>query len=157
MFSLPSAPQHECTRHSSLLDSDLSEQVDRSGSTSAKGTNDQHLDVVHAALDALEPISDMLDHSRLVGVRLQSRKLSLSARLLLRSVGERTSRGTSESSVEAECSDSATGLRVLEELEIVQRSLALRKSSEHVRPAGLLLVAVGELDVGVGERVTVIS
>ena len=99
----------------------------------------------------------MLDHGRLVRVRLQASELSLAARLLLRGVGERTGRGAGEAGVEAEGSDTTTGLRVLQELEIVQRSLALGESAQDVSPATLLLVAVRELDVGVRERVAGVS
>jgi hypothetical protein len=56
--------------------------------------------------------------------------------------------------MEAECSHTTTRRRVLEELEVVQRALALGETAEDVVPPPLVLVAVGELDVGVGKRIT---
>lgn len=44
-------------------------------------------------------------------------------------------------------------IRVVEELEVVKRASALVEARENVGPARLLLVAVRELDVGVGDGV----
>jgi hypothetical protein len=96
----------------------------------------------------------MADHGLLVGVGLQALEQALAAFLLLLGVRERTGRRTRETGMEAERSHTTTRRRVLEELEVVQCALSLSEPAEDVIPSPLVLIAVRELDVGVGKRVT---
>jgi hypothetical protein len=56
--------------------------------------------------------------------------------------------------VESKCGHSTLGLRVFQKFEVVQDSLALGESSEDIGPATLLLVAMGELDMCVRQRIS---
>lgn len=137
-----------------VLQTDLPERIDRAGSTPAKCTNHQRLDVSDTTLaEGLDALPDVLDHRLLVIIRLQILQHALSAFLLLPNVGQRSRSSTSESSVEPEGGDTSSGFGVFEEFEVVQQAIALSESTEDVAPAGLLLVAVGEGDVGVGKGI----
>ena len=160
MFSLivSALPALPVMRGERLLgDASLAEEVNGTATTSTQSADDQDLDVLDASGNPVKTVTDVLDHSVLVRVRLQAGQLALSAVLLLRGKGQSAGGRSSETGVEAKGSDSALGLGVLEELEVVQRTLALGESSKHVGPSGLLLVTVGELDVGVGQRVAGMS
>lgn len=71
---------------------------------------------------------------------------------LLRGKGEGTGGSTGETGMETECGDTSMGNGVFEEFKVVEGTLALGESAEDVVPSALVLVAVGELDVRVGER-----
>lgn len=137
----------------SLLDADLAEEVDGTRTAAAEGTNDKNLDVLDTALDSLKGTTNVRDHGVLVGVGLEVLEDTVAAVLLLLGVGKSTGGGTSETGVEAESGNTAAGLGVLEELEVVELAVAAGEATENVVPAALLLVAVGKLDVGVGEGV----
>jgi hypothetical protein len=137
-----------------LLQTGFPEKIDGTTSTSTQSPNNKNLDVLNTALDILQSGLDVIDHLGLIDIRLQSLQNTLSTFLLLLGKCKSSSCGTSETGVETECSDSSLGLRVFEEFKVVKRSFALSESSKDICPATLLLVAVGELDVGVGKGVT---
>lgn len=132
-----------------LLDSDLAEEVNGSRTATAESADHENLDVLETALGVLNCLTALVDHGSLVGVGLEALEDTLASVLLLGGVGEASGGSTSKASVETEGSDTALGLGVLEELEVVESALALGEATENVVPASLLLVAVGELDVGV--------
>jgi len=73
--------------------------------------------------------------------------------LMLRSKCQCSSSSASETRVETEGRDSTLGSRVFEELEVVQAAFALSETAEDGGPAGLLFVAMCELNVGMGQGV----
>jgi hypothetical protein len=66
--------------------------------------------------------------------------------------GQCAGRGACEPRVETESCNSSTDL-IGKEFEIVQLSTSLVESSQHLRPAGLTLITVRELYVGVGQGI----
>jgi hypothetical protein len=141
----------------SLLQAGLPEKVDSSTATPSQSTNDQYPDILDTASDALKSRLDVVNHLGLVGIWLQTLQNTLSTFLLLLGKRKSSGGGTCESSVEAECCDSSLGGGVLEEFKVVQRALSLGESTENVGPTALLLVAVGELDVGMRKGVAAVS
>lgn len=130
----------------------LPEKVNSAGSTSSQSANDQHLYSLLALLGALQRLAHFLDHLAFVGVGLQFAQLALTVLGLLRGKGEGTGGSTGETGMETECGDTSMGNGVFEEFKVVEGTLALGESAEDVVPSALVLVAVGELDVRVGER-----
>jgi hypothetical protein len=129
----------------SLLEPDLPEQIDRSSSATSQRTNHQR---PHRPAQLLQLHLDPLNHLALILERLQSSQPSLPIRLGSHSQASR--RRSRKSGMEPERGDpSARG--VGEELEVVQGSSSESEPTEDVGPAALVLVAVRELDVRVGE------
>lgn len=135
----------------------LPEEVNRTGSTTSQGSNDQNLYSLLPFLGALQRLTHFLDHFAFIGVRLQFAQLALPILGLLGGKREGTSGGAGETGVETECGDTSVGNGVFEEFEVVEGTLALGESAEDVIPSGLLLVAVGELDVRVREGVAEVA
>ena len=142
----------EANSHS-LLQTDLSKQIYCSTSTPPQCTNDQHLDPSRSTFNALQTVLHVLDHSLLIRIWLETSQRSVSSLSELRHKRQCTRCSSGETCVKSERRDSTLRLGVLEKLEIVQTAFAFCKSTEYGSPASLLLVAVCELDVGVGKRV----
>lgn len=140
------------TSHS-LLNPHLAEQVHRTTPTPPQRANDQHLDLSHTALQPFQTRLDMRNHGVLIRIRLQSRQFTIPARLLLCRKCQGTGSCTCKPRVETKRGYTTTRLGIFEEFKVVQGTSALPEATENVLPAALLLVAVGELDVGVGQRV----
>lgn len=156
MFSLNESEADESTpsigknrgrtkKRDALSESNLPEEVNGTASTSTERTNNERLD---GSTELLELLLDNLDHLALVLVGLQTAQSTSS---LLCSNSEASGGGTGETGVKTERGDSSS-VGVLEKLEVVERSSSLSEPLEDRRPAGLVLVAVGELNVGLGER-----
>lgn len=135
----------------------LPEKINRTGSTSSQSPNDQNLYPLIPFLGALQRLAHFLDHLAFIGVRLQFAQLALSVLGLLSGKGEGSGGGAGKTGVETECGDTSVGNGVFEEFEVVEGTLALGESAEDVVPSGLLLVAMGELDVRVREGVAVVA
>jgi hypothetical protein len=92
-----------------LLETSLPEEVHSSTSTSTQSTNDQNLDILHAPLNTLQSLLDVIDHLGLVDIWLQTLQNALSTLFLLLGKSKSTSCGTCKPGVETECSDSSLG------------------------------------------------
>lgn len=138
--------------HNVLLgDSDLSHQVNGTGSTSAKGTNHQHLGELGALLGGgSNVLLDLGNQLALVGVGRDAWQVLGVGVGLLEGPGLHADGSAGKSGVEAKSGNSSSAV-VLQELEVVQSSVSGGESAENVLPAALVLVAVGKLDVLVGE------
>jgi len=133
-------------KNDSLIEADLPEEVNSAAATATKGTDDERLDTLVAASKGL---LDSSNHGSLVLVwSQQSEVLALSSGSDSKSTGCRSSK----SSMEAERSY-ATPTSIVQKLEVVKGSPTPVESGKDFGPTALLLEAVSELDVSMGERI----
>ena len=124
-----------------LIESDLPEKVDSATAATTKRTNDKGFYTLSA-----QQFLDFGNHGRFVFKR---RKKAKCLALPLSRKGQRTSGGTSKPCMETESSNPTT-LRVVQKFDVIQGTASAMESRQHLGPACLLLVAMSELDVGVG-------
>lgn len=135
-----------------LGQTNLSQQVNGTGTTSAKSTNDKNLRKSLASSDSrLEVLLDGIDEQVLASVVLNGGEVLVVAVSLSESPVLDTKSSTSKTGVETKSSNSSA-IVILKELKIVEGTVASRESAENVLPAALVLVAVSKLNVLVDKR-----
>ena len=131
----------------SLFEADLAEEIHGTTSTSSESTNHKRFDALSAASECLP---DMAHHRCLVHVRLKTTQL---LPLLVCSHRERASSRARKASMKPERSN-APAARIGQEFEIVECPPTTVESIEDGGPPGLLLVAMCELDVRMGQGIS---
>ncbi|KAJ8052541.1 hypothetical protein LXG23DRAFT_50544 [Yarrowia lipolytica] len=133
-------------------DTDLSGQINGTGSTSAKSTNHQDGRELGALLNSSGKILlNLVDKLGLIGIGRDTGQVFAVGVGLLEGPSLDTDGGTGESSVEAKGGNSSS-IVILQELKVVQSSVSCGESAQNVLPSALILVAVSKLDVLVRQR-----